>query len=1241
MSSDSKQYPVHFQWLVIVVAFVLTILISVQPAMADNLYGSIRGTVTDPSGAAVPNASIVATNNDTGIQTKITSASNGIYVFQQLAVGNYSVTVNAANFKTFRISGIHLDVAQIYTLAAKLELGAVSEAIEVSANAVQVEQTEMQLGTTIEGSQIVDIPLNGRNWTALQQLQPGVVGTTDRFGGANGAFSGNGQQTQQNSFMINGVDSNDPTLNTALVIPSPDAIGEFRLVTNTLNPEYGRNSGTVINALIKSGTNAFHGSGFEFYRDTFLDGKGWFRKSASQFHQNEFGGTIGGPILRDRAFFFFSFQGLKARNPQTGAIPSVPVYSNAERGGDFSADAGANGNGFNGALILDPNTGLVAAVANPNLSPVQLIGDSASPCSGVGCPQGTPYGISYNPATCVGQLPTSAACNPTTNGLFSTGLVDAANFNNTLPAKLMNQYVPIANQGANTFTFNPTTTQKDYQYLYRVDYKLTSKDSLWFYNLFETHPSVDSLPFTGATVPGFSEQALRHQKQYSVAWNHTFSGTTLNEARIGYTRFNFAAVDPVATIDPTAYGFTGIIPQDRAVESLPLMNVAGLFVLGFSNNGPQPRVQNTYQAVDNFSKVWGRHTFKAGFTADINQVNNPFFNNHNGNFQFTGGGPFSTGITGTDFLLGIPDSFSQGSGSIVRERAHEYYAYVQDQWQLRPNLTLTIGTGWDVETPWRNGFANGEIQSAFRPGQQSTIFPGAPVGLVFPGDTGINKYGGMTVHYNHFAPRIGFAWSPGSSHNWSVRGGAGLYYNRSESELSLQTLTNAPFAITSTGSLASCPGSSPGFANPYQSVAFATDGCSAPQLFPFAPPAAGSNVDFTQFFPVGLGTVVNDPRITAPRATNYNLTIERQLDKSTVVSVGYVGSEARHLEGAYDLNLAGQAPGINPAAAAFVGSKGLCTNGFHLNDPTRCPAFGTPGGTPLDLNVYGQMGIENTEYNSRYNSLQVELNRHFSNGLQVLAAYTWSRYFDQTSNLENSAFNFPGINTFDPAHMWAPSQNDAPQRFVASYTYTLPFYKFGHHWKRLTDDWNLTGIYTLQHGTPVGVFNLNSTSDTCDLNVSFFACPDRMNGTGVKLHYVNPRTEQFDTTTNPPTAIGQYWFTNGSAAAGAPPASFVIPARGAGIGNASRNPFYGPGTNYSDLALEKNIHIDESRFIQLRLETFNTFNHANFANPLTPGFNSEDASPLDAATFGRIFRTQTISTQGDGRVLQLGAKFYF
>jgi len=580
----------------------------------------------------------------------------------------------------------------------------------------------------------------------------------------------------------------------------------------------------------------------------------------------------------------------------------------------------------------------------------------------------------------------------------------------------------------------------------------------------------------------------------------------------------------------------------------------------------------------------------------------------------------------------------QGSGSIVRGRGREYYSYAQDQWQIRRNLTLTYGLGWDIETPWRNLFDDGEIMEAWRPGQQSTIFPFMPPGYVYPGDKGINKYGGMTIHYTNFAPRLGFAWSPGTSGNWSIRGGIGLYYNRTEEELALQTLVNPPLAVTS---LAAGIISAPAFANPFATVnpgAVTVPTPSGPVTlqngtafnpFPYTPPAIRGTINpqvLAAMEPFGGSTAVSDPRFTVPRSTNYNLTIERQLSKSTILSVGYVGNVGRHDEGAYDLNLAGVPPGVNPAAAAFG-----CPNGFALTS-SFCPQ--TPlggaqvaGATQYFMPVYGQPGLETTEYNSNYNSLQVELNRRFSNGLQVLAAYTWSRYFDYTSSLENGAFNYPGINPFNVKSMYGPSANDAPQRFVVSYSYTLPFYKLGHHWKRLTDDWNIVGIYTLQHGLPDAVYNFGETSLDCDPFASFFACPDRANRTSASLAIHDPRTYTIN-------GVQNYWFN---------PAAFSVPAPGTGIGTANRNPFYGPGINYTDMAIEKNIHIDEARYFQLRLESFNTFNHANFLNPATPGKPcttvGEDVN--SPSTFGRIFGVQTLTTNGDGRVVQLAAKFYF
>ena len=1175
------------------------------PAAADNLYASIKGTATDPSGAVVAGVKLTATNTATGLSYTTTTSKDGLFSFLQLPIGDYTVKAEQTGFKTFDASGIHLNLNDIYNLEVKLAVGAVSEELIVEANPVQVQQTDMQLGTTVEGQQIVDMPLNGRDWTQLQQLEPGIIYSSDRFGGRNlGGYSGNGAETQQNSFLINGNDSNDSSLNTALIIPSPDAIGEFRLVTSTLNPEFGRNSGTVINANIKNGTNAFHGSGFEFYRDTFLDAANFIENSQpgcsqntlagdcrTPFHQNEYGGTVGGPIFKDKAFFFFSYQGYKQRIPDGASNVVTTLTTDQFQNGNFAET-------FSGS------------------SPIPLTGNPSSPlCPNTTCPAGTAY-----------------------NTIFPGGVIPTSDFN-PLAVKLVNQFVPV--NAAGSTVVSPVTTAHDHQFLGRIDFKLTANDALWFYGLWETHPSQDDLPFTGTTLLGLPEQAQRHFWQDALSWTHTFSPTTLNEFRLGYTRFNFVAVEPVNPINPQTYGFTGITPQNLASASLPVMTTPN-FTLGFSANGPQPRVQNVYQIIDNFSKVWGHHTFKAGVNLNKPNIDNPFYNRLSGSYSYQGAGPFSTGDGTVDFLLGFPDSYNQGSGSIVDAKAHEIYAYAQDQWQIRPNLTITYGTGYENFTPWKNNFAHGLIMGAFHPGVQSVVFPTAPQGYVYPGDPGMTQYGGPSVRKALFAPRFGFAWAPTADRNWSIHGGIGLYYNRTEEETALQTLTNPPFAITSAGAINAC--GSVGFANPYSD---ATGTCTAANPFPFTPyPAGDTNINFAQFAPVGLGFTGYDTRLTAPRSTNFNLTVERQLDKATILSLAYVGNRGRHEEGALDLNLAGQAPGVNPAAAAagcpigYLMAFGLCPQTPVTQDPTTfvyTPGTPVAGATPLNLPVWGHPGEELTEFNSRYDSMQVTVNRRFSKGLQLLAAYTWSRYFDQTSSFEGSAFNFPGINQLCIACNWAPSDNDAPQRFVVSYTYTLPIYSLTHKWRRLTDDWTVSGIYTLQHGTPVAVFDPLSSSLLYSLADSFFAGPGQGVATGAPLVHTNPRLKQTDCSGGNP---GFFWFSSGTSICNAPPAAYATPNPGE-LGTLSRNPFYGPGINYGDMALEKRIHIDEGRYFELRFETYNTFNHANFANPADPGFFNNEDLTNSFGNFGQIYSTKTISTYGEGRAIQLGAKFYF
>jgi hypothetical protein len=411
----------------------------------------------------------------------------------------------------------------------------------------------------------------------------------------------------------------------------------------------------------------------------------------------------------------------------------------------------------------------------------------------------------------------------------------------------------LPNSGTNEFTFNPLQTGSgNYQEILRIDHTISSTDSVWGTMLLQTNPTTGAIPLPGTTsLPGFGEVNKRHYKQFIVDWTHSFNSTTLNEFRVGYTRFNFDADAPANVVAPSSVGFN-IIPQLASGESIPFMNIEGAygFAIGFTTNGPQPRKDETREITDNFSKVIGKHAIKAGFDGRRFDVWNPFSGNNNGDYTYNGKGAFSSGDAGADFLLGIPDSFSQGSGGLIIGRAYEAYTYVQDQWKVKSNLTLTLGTGWQVDSPLANHQFGGEDVTCFRPGQQSTAFPNAPQGMLYPGDHGCDNTGGLKVPYTHFGPRVGFAWSPdagrisGGTGKLSVRGGWGFYYNRAEEEGILQNLSTPPFSITSHGVNDLGGQFSPGFANPYTDVAGQAGGHEA-NPFPFVP-ASGAAAPTTR-----------------------------------------------------------------------------------------------------------------------------------------------------------------------------------------------------------------------------------------------------------------------------------------------------------------------------------------------------------------------------------------------------------
>jgi hypothetical protein len=1155
---------------VVAVFLVFLLALCTQKAVADNVYASIRGTVTDASGAIVRGATISATDTQTGIVTKVTSGATGEFVFPQLQIGSYELEATQSGFKAFKATGIVLIVNQVYTLSIKLQVGAEAQIVEVAADTLQVETTDTQLKTLVDSQQIVDLPLLGRNWTQLELTAPGVQAADTRFGNN---YSVNGSQAQQSSYLINGQDSNDIVLNSPLIIPSPDAIQQFNLIDSTINPEYGRNSGGIVNAIIKNGTNSLHGDGFEFYRDSFLNDRNWFQLAAPVYHQNEFGGTLGGPIEipklyngKDRTFFFFSYQGIRARQP--GSTETQRVFSPAQLSGDWSL---AENQPF--TLSSKP-------------IPFAVTG------AGGACGPGT-------------SMTTWAQC-------FPTGQIPTSDFN-AISTALVTKYVPAPNftqagdPNYNTFTsVNPVV---DDQFIGRLDENLNSNNRVWF-TVFEEHfNNTTPIPFSGSTLLGFASNNDEQYRQYIASYTHVFSSTTLNEFRGGYTRLNYKSGNPVTVTDPASFGFKNIVPQDASAAGLPTISVSKYFTLGTSSNGPQPRIDQTMQFDDNFSKVVGKNTLKFGFSGRRFQVYNNFDARNSGDFGFTSSGSqYSTGDPGLDFLMGIPTTYLQNSANLINVRSYEDYIYGQDSFRASDSLTVNFGAGWQIDTPLNNFQQNKEGVMCFQPNVQSSIFPTAPAGMTYPGDKGCSL-AGYSTNYSHIGPRVGFAFAPmlgrftgGSDRKLSIRGGWGMYFNRTEEEGNLQNLGIPPFGLGSNGVSSYLTGSVPSFTDPYADVA-GLGGVSTP--FPYSPPKAGTtNIDFSQFEPMSLNTFTNNYQM--PMAENFQLTIERELPGKQILSVGYVGSVGRHLERNYEQNVItaqGQAACIADATCnPALGGGGYIEQHAFYPDHSLYPG-----------DVFASMGTEYTNGSSNYNSFQASLQKQYGHGVFYQVSYTYSHALDNGSSLENSGYQDRGINPYPQNGIlnYGGSTFDTRNRLVASYGYEVPIpaswrsNAFAH---LALGGWKLSGITTEAQGHPVTLSDYEFLSLTCDA-LSYYTCADIPEQVA-PVKFVNPRKgaggnqlESFDINSFAQEPVGQF-------------------------GNAGRNFFRAPGINNTDLTIEKDLHFAESKYVELRLEGYNVFNHTQFGGP--------DGEFADGpGSFGLV------SSASSGRLVQLGAKFYF
>lgn len=1147
--------------------------------------GSLSGTVTDPTGTAVPGARITATDTATAVKQATTTDGEGFYSLQSLLIGRYDVEVTAPGFKPLRHTGVVIDVQSKVVVDASLAIGERTDTVTVSESAAHVENADTQMGQVITGKQMTAVPLNGRSYTDLLALQSGVVPATSLTsdtmqdvgvsafspsGDLNpGTISINGQREFANSFVLNGSDvEEDVNMGTAIV-PNLDSIAEFRILTSNFDAEYGEFSGGQIDVVTKSGSNAFHGDVFEFLRNTDLDARNYFSPTRGAFDQNQFGGTLGGPIHKNKVFFFADYQGTQlTQGVDTGEIP---VPSLEDRSGNLS----------------DVASSFMTVGQNGNPIPTTVSGSYwASQLAqklGYNVTAGEPY---YFPGCA-----SSAQC------VLPNGLIPKTAW--SAPAANLLRYIPAPNNPNGTFSTSAyNQTLQDDKGAWRMD-GATPWGMLSAYYFLDGWSQNNPYPVAqgGASVPGFNALNFGRAQELALGDTKAFGSTAVNEFHFSFMRDATDLGQPIGGVGSSlaSQGFVvgqntpGIVPlspKTEGVESVDFNN----FSIG-TNTNELKQVNNTFQWRDGFSKVLGTHTIKAGAEFHYDQVNTDPIAQLNGNFVFFGS---ETGSDFADFLLGIPSQYNQSQLQAFYGRNRYAGLYAQDSWRVKKTLTLNYGVRWDRIEPWYEKY--NQI-ATFAPGQQSVVFPGAPAGILFPTDPGVPRTLAPAGNLD-FAPRIGLAWSPGAGKT-SVRASYGMFYTAIEALTIGIMSANAPYGTTYTSP------APPLFATPFITAASGQNvgQCFPVQLAPLDTTAShpDANIDWSQFEPIsGMPTYPANNKI--PYAEEYMFSIEHGFGDNTVLDASYVGTEAHHLLVLREAN-----PG-NPALCLDLSNPASLAPG-----QTPCGPFGesnsyiTASGQTMD-GTRGPLGpdfgsdtTETTIGNSTYNSLQVTL-RHTSGPLQLLAAYTYSKSLDQSSNLGEE------VNPINPSLSKALSAFDITQNFVVSYSYQIPFQRFLHAANRWTEGWELSGITRFSTGLPVTLINYGDNS-------LLGAEPNGINDYGVD----EPDVAAGPLNLNHNPRNGQPYFSA---------ALFSQNALGT-PGDASRRYFHGPGMENFDIALLKNLRLSESKSLQFRLEAFNVFNHAQFFGP-----QAVDAN-IGSATFGQVVSAAA------PRLVQAGAKLVF
>jgi len=699
-------------------AVVVVIVFTSLSVSAQEITGSIRGTVQDPSASTVQNATVTAIQVETGLTRTVVTDRQGAYVLVELPVGHYRLEARAQGFEKYLQQGITLDVNETAQVSIRLEVGAETQQIEVRADAALVQSTVSSLGETVMEREILDLPLDGRNFSQLGLLQPGVVPLTPGLLEAGGparqnqAYAVDGQRPESNNFMIDGAD-NESSVDGGFVLKPPiDAIAEFRILSHNANAEFGRNTGSTTNIVTRGGTNSFHGALWEFLRNDAMDASDYFTQSVQPLKQNQFGATFGGPILKNKTFFFGYYEGF--RNRQGESVPAT-VPSVNERQGNFAEQC------------APPATFDASGMCSNAQEQLTFFG--------------TP--VPFNQITLFTPIDPIAT--------------------NVLP------FFPLPNVGENGFVATQTLSENSDQFGLRLDHYLSRADTLNFRYMFSTGPTTDPLSPVGANVPGFPVGEYDRAQNFVAQETHIFSSTIIAVARFSYLRNTFL-LDQHLNHEPlSGLGFQ-YTPTLASAEGPPFIQVGGYASVGDPITGPRNTYQNTFDLSGSLSWIHARHELKVGGGYRRDQINALQGIASNGFFVFENF-PYSDGFA--SFLSGNPVVFLQGGGDFSREiRDRALDAYGQDTYKVASRLTLNLGLRYEL--PFPSTERHNEV-NLFVPGAQSQVIPTAPAGLLYPGDPGVPA-GLIPTQKTAFAPRVGFAWDPLGDAKTVVSAAYGIFY---------------------------------------------------------------------------------------------------------------------------------------------------------------------------------------------------------------------------------------------------------------------------------------------------------------------------------------------------------------------------------------------------------------------------------------------------------------------------------